>query len=58
MAQVEREPVHSCRGCPRVFDSVDDICQVAACGYCRKCHHTVYGQPQPHSFNDSDLVED
>lgn len=57
MAEVERKPQSSCRGCPRVFDDPhEDLCQVEGCGYCRRCHHSVYGQPQPHEFNQEDLI--
>lgn len=57
MAQVEKGPEVKCRGCPRIFDDPqDDLCQVPGCGYCRVCHHSVYGQPQPHTFNQAELV--
>jgi hypothetical protein len=56
MAETQRDPIHACRGCPRVFDEAEDICAVEGCGFCRRCHHTNYGQPQPHEFNQEDLI--
>lgn len=43
-----------CRGCPRVFDRVTDVCQ--ECQLCRRCHLTALGNPQPHEFNDPRFV--
>lgn len=59
MGQVFEKPeVAVCRGCPRRFDDPkEDLCQVPGCGYCKFCHRTVYGQPQPHDFNDEELIE-
>lgn len=57
MSEIKREEiVFHCRGCNRDFDETDDVCQLPACGFCRRCHVTAYGQPQPHAFNDPELL--
>ena len=56
MAEVKAPPVTKCRCCPRHFDSLGDLCQVDGCGMCRGCHHTAYGQPEPHRFQDPDFL--
>jgi len=61
MAEVPRRPTATCRGCGRQFDEPDDdLCRVPhgleGCNLCRRCHVTAYGQPQPHAFNDAELI--
>ena len=55
---IPSQQILKCRGCPRQFDSTDDVCQVQlgqTCGLCRRCHVTALG-PNAHAFNDVDLL--
>lgn len=57
MSEVPPRPATKCRGCPRVFDEPEeDLCQAENCGYCRRCHATVYGTPLPHEFNQEEFL--
>lgn len=56
MAEVSAPPITKCKACPRHFNELGDLCQVAGCGLCRGCHVSAYGREQPHAFNDENLV--
>lgn len=48
-----------CTGCGRHFDDQEDVCPIphgVAGDLCRRCHVTVLGVQQPHTFRQKELL--